>query len=81
MFIKFLNSSINSLAEEERKKERIPILRPAPAGKNLLLTMFRQSWQLLGRHYSWWLPRQVVGKFQIQVNMRLLPFRIVTLYT
>ena len=38
---------------------------------NLLLTYFRQSWQLVGRYFSCLLPRQVDGTFQILVNGRL----------
>ena len=34
-------------------------------GKNLLLTEFRQFWQLVGRYRSYLLPRQDGGKFQI----------------
>ena len=47
---------------------------------NLLLTYFRQSWQLVGRYCSYLLPRQIDRTFQIQVNLRLLPCRTVTLY-
>ena len=39
---------------------------------NLLLTRFRQSWQLVGRYCSYLLPRQVDGTFQTQVNRRFL---------
>ena len=47
--------------------------------ENLPLTYFRQCWQLLGRYCSYLLPRQDGGKFQIQINGRLLPRRRVTL--
>ena len=50
-----------------------------PDGNNLLLTWFRQSWQLVGSYCSYLLPRQDDGTFQIQVNRRLLPSGIVTL--
>ena len=47
---------------------------------NLPLTWFRQFRQLLGCYCSYLLPRQDGGTFQIQVNGRLLPRRLVTLY-
>ena len=47
--------------------------------ENLQLTKFRPFWQLLGRYCSYLLPRQDDGTFQIQVNGRLLPTRMVTL--
>ena len=40
-------------------------------GYNLLLTYFRQSWQLLGHYCSCLQPKWVDGTFQILVNGRL----------
>ena len=49
-------------------------------GYNLQLTYFQQPWQLMGLYCSYLLSKQDGGKFQIQVNGRLSPSRIVTLY-
>ena len=49
-------------------------------GENLLLTWFRQSRQLVGRYCSHLLPRQADGIFQIHVNWRLSPLRMIILF-
>ena len=49
-------------------------------GENLLLTQFRQFWQLLGRYGSYLLPRHDSGTSQFQINRRFSPPRYVTLY-
>ena len=46
-------------------------------GYNLQLTYFQQPWQLMGLYCSYLLSKQDGGKFQIQVNGRLSPSRIV----
>ena len=48
--------------------------------ENLLLTEFRQFWQLVGRYCSYLLPRQDGGTFQIEVNGRFSSMKCVTLY-
>ena len=48
--------------------------------KILLLIAFRQSWQLVGRYCSHLVPKQDDRTSQIQVNVRLSPSRMVTLY-
>ena len=48
--------------------------------ENLLLTKFRQFWQLLGRYCGYLLLRQDCGTSQIQVNRRFSMTTLSTLY-
>ena len=63
----------------QKRKEEV-YRATGQVGKNLLLTEFRQFWQLVGRYFSYLLPRQDAGTSQIQVNWRFLSFFFVTLY-
>ena len=49
-------------------------------GNNLPVTCFQHFWQLVGRYCSYLLPRQYGGTSQVEVNRRLLPRKMVTLY-